>query len=410
MGKTMEKLKSSLRYIIENDMIDEDEMRLLVEMGEKKKYLKLHGRKVWKGSDGRYCTYVGGSSSERRLLKKKNLKDLESAIVCFYKETGDKHVLCDVFHEWVDSKLRYGEIKKQTYDRYICDYERFFKSSCISAVPISEIGEDALEGFIRISIRDMELTSKGWGNLRTLLYGVFRYGRKKKYTDFNIADFLGNLDLSKNVFRKVIHKHSEMVFNSQEIKMIEYYIASKEPSSINSCILLGFETGMRISELVALKKADIDFDNKIIDICRKEIRFKNQDGHYVYGIEEYTKGSAGFRCLIVTDKAVHLLRQAIQSNPDAEYIFNGEYTGSRIHGSQCTLKLRKICEHLGITVRSMHKARKTYASRLFNSGVDESLIIGQLGHTEITTTLRHYYFDNATSEEARDQIEKALSE
>ena len=55
----------------------------------------------------------------------------------------------------------------------------------------------------------------------------------------------------------------------------------------------------------------------------------------------------------------------------------------------------------------MHKARKTCATNLLNKGVDESLVISQLGHTKIETT-KDYYFDNTTINEAREQIESAI--
>lgn len=57
----------------------------------------------------------------------------------------------------------------------------------------------------------------------------------------------------------------------------------------------------------------------------------------------------------------------------------------------------------------MHKARKTYATKLINGGVDESLIIKRMGHTSIDCTKNYYYFNNKNDEEAIKQIERAIS-
>ncbi len=57
----------------------------------------------------------------------------------------------------------------------------------------------------------------------------------------------------------------------------------------------------------------------------------------------------------------------------------------------------------------MHKARKTYATKLINGGVDESLVIKQMGHTSIDCTKNYYYFNNKSAEEAERQIEDAIS-
>ena len=56
----------------------------------------------------------------------------------------------------------------------------------------------------------------------------------------------------------------------------------------------------------------------------------------------------------------------------------------------------------------MHKVRKTYATKLINGGVDESLVIRQMGHTSIDCTKNYYYFNNKTDEEATRQIEMAI--
>ena len=55
------------------------------------------------------------------------------------------------------------------------------------------------------------------------------------------------------------------------------------------------------------------------------------------------------------------------------------------------------------------KARKTYATKLINGGVDESLVVKQMGHTSIDCTKNHYYFNNKSDEDAAKQIEKAIS-
>ena len=83
--------------------------------------------------------------------------------------------------------------------------------------------------------------------------------------------------------------------------------------------------------------------------------------------------------------------------------------GKRIKEKAFSVKITKICKYVGIKERSMHKARKTYATKLINGGVDESLIIKQMGHTSIDCTKNYYYFNNKNDEEAIKQIEKAIA-
>ena len=69
----------------------------------------------------------------------------------------------------------------------------------------------------------------------------------------------------------------------------------------------------------------------------------------------------------------------------------------------------KQIKTLQIKERSMHKTRKTYATKLINGKVDERIVIKQLGHTDISCTKNFYYFNNKDIEEAKKQIELAVS-
>ena len=47
-------------------------------------------------------------------------------LVEYYDELEHTRTIKDVFSEWIDKKYSNGEIKKQSYDRYYTDFNRFF--------------------------------------------------------------------------------------------------------------------------------------------------------------------------------------------------------------------------------------------------------------------------------------------
>ena len=67
------------------------------------------------------------------------------------------------------------------------------------------------------------------------------------------------------------------------------------------------------------------------------------------------------------------------------------------------------CDAVGISHKSPHKIRKTYGTMLIDGGVDESIIMEQMGHKDIMTTKKYYYFSNKSDEKKYEQIEKAVS-
>lgn len=73
------------------------------------------------------------------------------------------------------------------------------------------------------------------------------------------------------------------------------------------------------------------------------------------------------------------------------------------------MALYRACEKIGIPKRSMHVLRKTYATRLINAGVDEAIIINQMGHTEFATTKAYYYYNDKLTSQVAEKIQQAIN-
>jgi integrase len=398
--------KDLLQYAIDSGMIDVNTIRANIEMNERKRYLESHESKVWKASDGRWATYLPDRTSKtgRKLLKKKTKEQIEDAIVKYYKEEENDPYIEDVFNAWTESKMKYGEILPQTYDRYETDFHRFFDGEKISKVKFRFITEDMLEDFIKTTIHERNLTAKGWGNLRTVINGIFKYGKKKKLTEISITRFMGDLDLSRKAFKRRYFTDEESVFTDPEIEKITDFI-HEHPSLINYGILLAFQTGLRAGEIAALQSGDLN--GNVLNVTKTEERYKDAETReYRFEIRGYTKGAIGHRQVVMTEDAVKTFKALVRMNPFSEYIFKHDDTF--IRSKAFSTKLYKICEHVDIRRRSLHKARKTYGTKLLNAGVNEKLIEKQMGHTDISTTKGFYYFNNTELNEAVKIIQDAI--
>lgn len=58
--------------------------------------------------------------------------------------------------------------------------------------------------------------------------------------------------------------------------------------------------------------------------------------------------------------------------------------------------------------RSLHKCRKTYVTKLVDAGISENVIMGQVGHTDFSTTKNYYYFNNKTVDEVQKMLAIAM--
>lgn len=397
-----------LQFIINNGMIDINDIQNSMEAMKREELLKKHQYKIWQGKDGKWYTYLPDDSKKegRRLVKRTEEKSLEDVVVSYWKQLGEVHTLKSTFYEWAGEKLRYGEIEKNTYDRYETDFNRFFKNG-FENTNIKNITEDSFEDFIKSTINRKQLTSKAYSGMRTLIIGIFKYAKKHKYSDISIHTFFGDLNLSKKIFAKKVKCAEKEVFTEEEIKSIVKYINGKELRIRELGILLAIYTGMRPGELSALKPSDIRRNDRTIHVQRSEVKYKDDNCKTVISVKNFPKSDAGDRYLLLNDKAYDTIRKILRLNPFGEYLFQDEKTHKRITENGFNHKLSRICIAVNIPVRTMHKLRKTYGTTLIDHGVDDSIITAQMGHADIKTTRQYYYYSNQSNDEKLNQLNKA---
>ena len=391
--------RDMLKYVIENGIINLSYVQDMINMKKREEILSKHPYKIWEGENGKWYTYLPDKEKNRKLIKKSSQDKIEKAIIDYWREEQENPTIDDIFEEWLDKKLEREEISKSTFDRYKQQYTQCFEE--FGAKKIKAIEEYEIEEFVLDVIYKKELTAKGFGNLRTLIFGIFKYAKKKKYVSFSITDVMGDIEIPRKAFRKAKKQAEELVFGENEMPRVIAYLEDNL-NIVNLGILLLFKTGMRIGELVALKPEDIC--GNIIHINRTEVRYKNGDGEYVYEVRNFPKTEAGIRDIVVPESGLWILKRIQLLNPFGEYVFMRD--GERLRAYNIRMPLRTICKNVGITLKSPNKIRKTYGTILIDSGVDESLIISQMGHTDINTTKGHYYKDRKTEQHKANIINR----
>lgn len=407
-----------LNLAIENGIIDISTIKKKIEMNERKKYLEEHEFKKWKGADNKFYTYLPDQDSKRgkKLLKRTTEKDLDDAIIKFYKSKSEEPTVSAVFSMWISEKLEYGEIQKQSYDKYNNNYIRFFDNEFypISNIKIRYVDEEILEKFIKTVVSKLELTQKAYSDMRILINGIFKYAKRHGYSKISITNFMGDLELSKNMFKRIVKKKENEVFLEDEIpRIIEYLKRNMDIRSLG--LLLIFESGLRVGELSALKPCDIMVENikknkiqkKYISVSRTEVKYKGEDGRWQCDVRDYPKTDAGIRNVIISDNAIDTISKIRRLNPFGEFLFMEN--GNRIRGNAFNKKLNRVCKDLNIHKRTAHKIRKTYGTTLIDNDVDDSIVAEMMGHKEIGTTKKYYYYSNKSDKTKIEQMERALA-
>ncbi len=138
-------------------------------------------------------------------------------------------------------------------------------------------------------------------------------------------------------------------------------------------------TGCRRGEAVALQPKDIDLNAKTISISKTVEWIGNTPQ-----IKNCPKTDAGFREIPISDKLINLILPFMKQ----KYIFENK-KGELLDNSQFTRGWGKYIKETGISC-TPHQLRHSYATMLFDAGIDVKTAQRWLGHADINTTLGIY--------------------
>lgn len=149
-------------------------------------------------------------------------------------------------------------------------------------------------------------------------------------------------------------------------------------------VVFWFETGLRVSELHALRWSRIDFPGKRLKIDIVQVEKKEQ---------ERTKTKAGTRWVNLSAAAIAALDAQKSSTLLAnEHVWHNPRKGQSWETAD---QMRKtiwvpLCPRAGVEYRNPYQVRHTYASGLLTAGENPWYVAEQLGHADVTMVFQTY--------------------
>jgi integrase len=142
-------------------------------------------------------------------------------------------------------------------------------------------------------------------------------------------------------------------------------------------ILTGRKTGLRIGELCALEREQVDLSRRLIRVDRAVWR----------GKVSTPKGRV--RTIEISANTAEVLRAAIDALPRHTTLVFPNAKGRRRGHAKCDLGLRRCAKRAGLEPFGWHVLRHTYASHLVMAGVPLPVVQELLGHKDIRVTMRY---------------------
>lgn len=228
------------------------------------------------------------------------------------------------------------------------------------------------------AITDLNISTSTIGHIKSLLTVMYKFAVEN---DYAARDFSTAIDLSRYSDR-VPDPHPHTVFTEDEIRKLWDNYKQLRDNNANSwtndlitnvyCLILIY-TGVRVNELLNLKKEDIDLD------------------HRFFYVRE-SKTSAGVRSVPICSRIFPVFKDLYES-------FSGSYLCCTKKGNNIiyhtfhTYHWQPYMQSIGLSHR-IHDCRHTMISRLTAAGVESRMIGRIVGHASGSVTVDVYtHFD-----------------
>ena len=222
--------------------------------------------------------------------------------------------------------------------------------------PVEEITEADLFVYIEIYKRKRNVSGAYLDNIRLVFSSFFGWLNTKGYISRNPAAGLDPIKTEKRIKKPLSDTELEKLRRKcrleRDLALIEFL----------------YSTGVRVSELVALNRQDIDFSS--MDVI-------------VYG-----KGAKERETYLTAASCMHLKEYLDSRTDDNEALFVGlKSPYKRLTVSGVEEILRRLGRQTGIEKVHPHRFRRTMATNILNKGMPIEEVKEILGHVKLDTTM-----------------------
>ncbi len=400
---------SILQEAYECGILDATEVAIKINMTKENYVKERHPYSISTRKDGRIITTVRREEEERQQISGTTYEELISKLYDFYADRKRDYTISDLYEVWIEKREKQacdGNIDIKTVKRDDEHWRKYYASNKLVTIPVKKITTKILNDFLNDAITTFKLSRKEMNNMKTILNAIFKLAM-----DFEILSVNPLLNARAEVKFRSVQKKKDgtKLYLENEMEILEEYLYQQKTMEAYA-ILMDFQIGTRVGELVVLTKEDM-LDNEVYIHKMEIVDEEKVSGKYNrigYKIVEYVKHdiSSGYRTIPLTDKALKILEEVKKLSENHKYLFT-QSNGERLTSRSFNYWLWKYCRDAGISFKSSHCIRRTFASRLFAAGMPLAEISVYMGHEDIETT-KGYIYNYHEVEQNRSYMNRAL--
>jgi len=292
----------------------------------------------------------------------------------------------DFLDIWLERKEK--DLKPQSYHRLVSTINTHIKP-IVGFYFLDKIDAELIQSEI-IDPKSKTLAHSSIKKIYMALNSSFTYAKERKDIVHNPCALVIMPKQTSKVFAKRNKRKNLEIFTDDEIK--RFVIASaatyKNGAPIyknGQMFVLMLNTGIRMGEAGALSWDDYNEDDQTITINSTIIQNKDESGKSVIEEQDSVKSRDSERILKLNTNATQALPKIRKSG----YIYCTR-DGKPIRPRHIQDLLDSILARAGIPHKSTHVFRHTFASKLFEKGIDVKVVSELLGHSSVAFTYNTY--------------------
>ena len=332
--------------------------------------------------------------SKSGFATKKEAQDHQATKLAELQETGKVHKeVKKTFGEVYNEFLELGSSQYQPNTIYNTKkYYQYCKEE-FEKIPIINFDYQLLQKYFN-SRKDKGIETNN--GLKKAINRVFNYAIKAGYIKSNPLNLVAIPGIENHVERDEVLEYDDFIklINAlkdlNEFKLRAYSIA----------IQIGYYTGLRVSEILALEKDDFLFEDNLIDINKKLI-YQGLKKSEIYVIDQLK--SKNSKSLIPLTKTLKKeITDWFNINPYDKVICDED--GEYIHPDIMSSRIKSIAKKINVSFH-FHMLRHTFATNVIMSNIDLKTAQELMRHANINTTMSIYtHINNQRKVKAVDDI------
>ena len=403
-----------LSTIYEEGILNEDGVRLIMRKKHLQFVLSHHEHKIWQSADGRWKTYITDEESgKRKQISRESREELENFLYDKYlaedEELAKKRATMEsLYDDWAEYKSLF--VSESTIKRDRNTWKALYKDAPIVKKPLVSVTKTELERWLLSVIRSKNMNSHQFNNFISVIRQLMAYAEEIGIIDSNPVEKI-RIQKKRILKPEIKGPTITQVFMEDERQLLikyamEQYNKHRDTVQIFTSLAIAFllYVPLRRGELVALRFDDLDGNRLILT---------DSYSHDMKCLKGRLKDIEGWRTMDVVPPALEIIERIRQERIRLGMPTDGcIFTVNEKYGSLYSAlgkSINKYCDEIGIPRRSLHKTRKTCASKMHADGVNDLIIQAQLGHKDLRTTYNSYCYDVTTDAERYRAISASLA-